>query len=117
MNSKYTFCLFFVSFLASCGMSEKEKVAVKIVQQTKIDKPKSLLSAIWGVDIEDPNRQQRTETWLDFANDFAKQNPNKRLSWSATTTEQNEIYKASFVDEEGWGTYWEVDIAYSTLLK
>ncbi len=49
-------------------------------------------------------------TWLDFADIIAKREPNRKYTWQAKSTGENNVYMVSFVDENNWGQHWEVDI-------
>lgn len=78
------------------GFLGKEKKAIKIVQKSKIS------LGFFGL--------EQGTTWLDWANILAKKDPNKKYKWSASKTQEKDVYLVSFRDEKGWGSSWEVTI-------
>lgn len=107
--------------LSSCE-SRREKKAIKICQSTKVEwgdllgyDDESILGDLFGnlilknimkakgINIE-------TATWLDYANFIAAQEPDKHMAWTAKKLDRENMYEVHFLDEEGWGFFWEVDI-------
>ncbi len=65
--------------------------------------------AMYGLDYE-------TSTWMDFANMVTEQNPNEKMQWLAKKTDTKNLYEVGFVNEEGWGHIWHVDIKEKTVV-
>lgn len=76
--------------LSACNLfkSDEDK-AIELVQQSK------------STEIDD------TKTWLDYANEIAKEEHNKKHIWKAEKTDSVGVFLVSFQDEKGWGTRWE----------
>lgn len=110
-------CLILVILSFSSCESRKEKKAIEICQNTKIewggligeessilvDFVLKLMMEVHGIDTDHA-------TWLNFANMLASEEPNKQYSWSARKTDVKNIYIVRFEDEEDWGLSWRVDI-------
>jgi len=86
--------------LTSCNLfkSDEDK-AIELVQQSK------------STEIDD------TKTWLDYANERAKEEPNKKHFWKAEKTDSVGIYLVSFQDEKGWGVRWEATLKEKIVKK
>lgn len=86
--------------LTSCNLfkSDEDK-AIELVQQSK------------STEIDD------TKTWLDYANERAKEEPNKKHFWKAEKTDSAGIYLVSFQDEKGWGVRWEATLKEKIVKK
>lgn len=107
---KNLFLLFsFTLLLSSCSLIEtSDKKAIKICQQSKIQIETnndfaSMLFSIYGLGTN--------ATWLDFANIIAKKNNTVKYNWYAEKSGEENIFIVSFIDEQGWGHRWEVDVA------
>lgn len=87
-----------ILFTACNLLENKEKKAIEICQRATDN---AYLNAL-GLGIN--------AIWLDYANMLAKNDPNKRFDWNARITNEMNVYIVSFVDQEGWGQRWEVDI-------
>lgn len=89
MRNYITFVALSIS-IASCNLfkSDEDK-AIELVQQSKLTE-------------FDGNK-----TWLDFANERAKAEPNKKQFWKAEKTDSTGVFLVAFQDEKGWGTRWE----------
>lgn len=123
MNFPISRLLVFVTItllLIGCDRGEKQSIEivqkskVQIVQQEISDNPLLKLLQLKlqkeitaGVGL-DPN-----STWLDFANKIAKDDPNIKYEWNATSTSEPDVYLVSFADNIGWGHRWEVNIKNS----
>lgn len=85
--------IFFSLFITSCSLFQSdEDKAIELVQQSK------------STEIDG------NKTWLDFANERAKTEPNKKQFWKAEKTDSVGVYLVSFQDEKGWGTRWEATL-------
>lgn len=112
--------------ICSCE-SKREQEAIKICQETKMQLDPGFVSqfsgadnmlsqwivkagfAMYGLDYE-------TSTWMDFANMVTEQNPNEKMQWLAKKTDTKNLYEVGFVNEEGWGHIWHVDIKEKTVV-
>lgn len=54
--------------------------------------------------------QKDNETWLDAANNYAEQNSSKKYKWKAQKSLDEKYYVVGFIDQDGMGPWWEVDI-------
>jgi hypothetical protein len=91
---KHSLIILIVAFtLNACSLfkSDEEK-AIELVQQSK------------STEIDD------NKTWLDFANERAKAEPNKKQFWKAENTDSAGVFLVSFQDDKGWGTRWEATL-------
>lgn len=113
-------------FICSCE-SKREQEAIKICQETKIQLDPTFVGqfgdaddvlsrfvikagfSLLGLDYEE-------STWLDFANMVTEQNPNEKMQWLAKKTDTKNLYEVGFVNEEGWGHIWHVDIKEKTVV-
>jgi hypothetical protein len=93
--------------ISACNLFEnREKNAIEICQKAKVqietDNPFANLfqNSVLGENV----------TWLDYANRYATDSPDKKYNWKAKATGEKNIYLVSFVDEDGWGLTWEVDM-------
>ena len=90
-----------ILFLSACGNTDlktsDEERAIEIVKKSRSEHD---LSAMLG----------KESTNLEFATTTANANPNKHYSWSGKSTGTTGVYVVSFVDDEGWGHQWEVDV-------
>lgn len=118
MKVKLLLLLALCCVLCSCE-SQREKEAIKICQDTKIqfslsqeendiDDPLTLLAtkirfSLMGLDFD-------TSTWLDMANKIAELHSSEKFHWDAEKTDTKNVYQVGFVNEEGWGQFWEVNI-------
>jgi hypothetical protein len=100
--------------VSACNLFEnKEKKAIEICQKAKVqsesdDAFTNLVLSEYG--------HKNDETWLDFADNIAKQDPNKKYEWKAKITDEADKYIVSFEDENNWGYNWEVDIEQQTVI-
>jgi hypothetical protein len=98
--------------MTACSLFEnKEKTAIEICQKAKVQLSTdnafaNLLLNAYGGNLG----LGENATWLDYANMYAKQEPNKKFTWSAKKTDVDGIYQVSFLDETGWGRWWEVTL-------
>lgn len=82
-------------FLPCCTLFDyKENKAIEICQKAK----------------ENLQLLNINTTWLDYANQLAKNNPNDKYDWRAKKTSEENIYLVAFLNQNGWGYHWEVDI-------
>ena len=88
--------LLFVAIFASSCKSEEEK-SIELVQATKAAEIN--IDGISGAG-----------TWLDYANEQVKNEPNKIFKWEAKKTDTLGVYLVAFKDEKGWGRRWEVTL-------
>lgn len=107
--------------LSSCE-SRREKKAIEICQETKVEwgdvlgyDDESILGDLFGNLIlknimKAKGINMETATWLDYANYIAAQEPDKHMTWEAKKLDRENLYEVCFVDEEGWGFFWEVDV-------
>ena len=87
--------LFLLLIISSCTLfDDKEKKAINICQQA-----------------ENNSNIFHSETWLNYENQVAKDNPNKKYHWTAKETGEANIYLVAFIDQDNWGDHWEVNIA------
>jgi hypothetical protein len=96
------------AIITSCTLFEsKEKKAIEICQKAKVqlETDNTIADAFFNLYGLGTNA-----TWLDFANMVAKKDPDKKLDWKAEPTSEKNIYLVCFVDQDGWGHRWEVDI-------
>jgi len=103
MNYFYTLILGLLLTFNACSLIQsKEKKAIEICQKAKVQVAENLLGFAQGM------------TWLDYANMLAEKE-NKKYEWKAEKTAdyfyEDNIYIVSFVDRDGWGRQWEVDVA------
>lgn len=97
-----------VVIVTSCELfKSKEQRAIETCKKTKVQLD---VSNIWGYAGLSMAGLTVNSTWLDYANMLAKQAPNAKLDWSASITDQQDIYLVAFTDEQGWGHSWEVDL-------
>lgn len=124
MKVKLLLLLALCCVLCSCE-SQREKEAIKICQDTKIqislsqeendiDDPLTLLAtkirfSLMGLDFD-------TSTWLDMANKIAELHSSEKFHWDAEKTDTKNVYQVGFVNEEGWGQFWEVNIKEKTVV-
>ena len=79
-------------FFSSCSFFKSDETkAIELVQQTNIG----------GI---------INSTWLDQANQEAKDQPNTKFKWIATKAPEAGIFLVSFEDEKTWGRKWEVTL-------
>lgn len=107
--------------LSSCE-SRREKKAIEICQNTKVEwgavlgyDDESILGDLFGNLIlknimKAKGINTETATWLDYANFIAAQDPDKHMTWEAKKLDRENLYEVRFVDEEEWGFFWEVDV-------
>jgi len=50
------------------------------------------------------------QTWLEFANKIAQDDPNEKYDWTAKEATEDGVYLIGFVDKRGWGHRWEVTL-------
>lgn len=116
---RVAFIVLALTFILCSCESQREKKAIKICQETKMqinlgnpDNVEENLSdniifkatfALMGLDYEE-------STWLDFANLMAKLSPNEKFHWKAEKTDTKNVYQVGFINEEDWGHFWEVNI-------
>jgi hypothetical protein len=89
----------------SCNTQEKH--AIDVCQKAKIqfntnNELANIALNIYGLSIN--------ATWLDLANMMAKNEPNKTYAWHAKKSADKGLYIVEFIDSDGWGQRWEVDI-------
>jgi len=97
MKSLLLIILIAFTFQSCDFFKSKEKIAIEICQNAKVQSPKDY-------ELDD------NASWLDFANVIAKHSPNSVFKWKGTKTKENNLYIVSFVDTTNWGFRWEVDI-------
>lgn len=118
MKGKLLLFLTLCCVLCSCE-SQREKKAIKICQETKIQislsqeendigDPLTLLAtkigfSLMGLDFD-------TSTWLDMANKIAELHSSEKFHWAAKKTDTENVYQVAFLNEEDWGYFWEVNI-------
>jgi len=95
------------TLIVSCDLfQDKNQVAIEICQKAKVTFQNSEVeTSLFNTYGLTPNT-----TWLDFADIIAKREPNRKYTWQAKSTGENNVYMVSFVDENNWGQHWEVDI-------
>lgn len=97
---KITIIIGLIISLTACSIFEsKEKKAIEICQKSLM--PAGSMNII---------KQTENMTCLDYANMQLNEEPNKKFNWEAKSTFESNVYIVSFVDENGWGSRWEVDI-------
>jgi hypothetical protein len=95
---KYILFTFLITFCFISCKSDRDK-AIEICKNAKVQSSNPLGYA--GLSIG--------ATWLDYANAIAKEEPNKKLVWTADKAPDGKLYVVAFTDENGWGNRWEVD--------
>lgn len=96
-----------ILFSACDFFGYKEKQAIEICQKAKIQYGIDNIFGLWELQLSGLTQES---TWLDYANMMAKKNSNKKLDWTATKTDDKDIYLVTFADKDGWGFKWEVSI-------
>jgi len=104
--------LFAVLLLACSLFDNKEKKAIEIVKAAKIQFD---TENIWDNLFLGVVGLGQGATWQDFANIIVKKDPNKKYQWIAEKTNEISIYIVNFVDENGWGHRWEVNLEQQTV--
>jgi hypothetical protein len=90
MKNAISIILLMLCFNSCSLFKSDEDKAIELVQQTQT-----------GMYFE-------SKTWLDKANEDAKEDPNNKFVWEAKKTEEESVFLVSFQDTAGWGTRWEV---------
>lgn len=66
--------------------------------------------AIELVQITKMNNYSESKTWLDDANEQAKDEPNNIFIWKGEKTSNEGVFLVAFQDTASWGTRWEVTL-------
>jgi hypothetical protein len=95
-------------FLTGCEYFKRnEDKAIELVQQTKKPVDKTLMALIFA----ESGLINKEQTWLEVANEIAKNDANTNYKWQAAKSNvNNELYVVSFTDENGWGQRWEANL-------
>lgn len=92
MKNAFFLLLVILSFSGCEYFKSQEQKAIELVQKTNT-------TAILA-----------NQTWLDLANQEAKEAPNTKFKWVATKAKEEGVYIVSFEDEKSWGRRWEVTL-------